>query len=292
MTTGRRDIGLVRLVSAGAMVAAWLTLLTAVPARADADVECVPRDFLSLELPDQVRDPVAIALSTAYPTLTVADGEVRFPDGTLMPLGIDRGLTARERLLAPTVTEQFTEVYPLDFDLDARRAPWFDPGRTRNDAFFRALYFASREAASATMTEVSYRGTAASVPFVVTTRHCVAAQLSAALAEIETLGPEMERYFRLVGGGFNWRNIAGTTRLSAHSFGIAVDFDTELGSYWRWSGRAEGAAGDYDNRYPEELVRAMERRGFIWGGKWHHFDGMHFEYRPELILFSRLDPTR
>jgi hypothetical protein len=32
----------------------------------------------------------------------------------------------------------------------------------------------------------------------------------------------------------------------------------------------------------------MERFGFIWGGKWHHFDGMHFEYRPELILYARL----
>ena len=27
----------------------------------------------------------------------------------------------------------------------------------------------------------------------------------------------------------------------------------------------------------------FERHGFIWGGKWHHYDTMHFEYRPELL---------
>lgn len=290
MILQRRDVGVAWAWSVRAVFAVLVAVLPT--ASASADAECVARDFLSLDLPERVADPVVAALSAAYPMLTIVSGDVRVPDGTVVPLGVDRGLAARERIAAPTVVEQFTDVYPLGFDLDARRTPWFDPGRARNDAFFRALYFSSRETAAATMTEVTYRGTSAPVPFVVTTKHCVAAQLSAALGEIEAMGPEMARYFRRVGGGFNWRNIAGTTRLSAHSFGIAVDFDTELGGYWRWSGRAEGAAGDYVNRYPEELVLAMERRGFIWGGKWHHFDGMHFEYRPELILFSRLNEER
>jgi hypothetical protein len=29
-------------------------------------------------------------------------------------------------------------------------------------------------------------------------------------------------------------------------------------------------------------VAVFEREGFIWGGKWYHFDPIHFEYRPEL----------
>ena len=57
---------------------------------------------------------------------------------------------------------------------------------------------------------------------------------------------------------------------------------------WRWSGAEEGRVGDYRNGIPEPVVRVLERHGFIWGGKWHHFDGMHFEYRPELILYARL----
>ena len=30
-------------------------------------------------------------------------------------------------------------------------------------------------------------------------------------------------------------------------------------------------------------VDAFEAEGFIWGGRWYHFDTMHFEYRPELL---------
>ncbi|MDP3291618.1 MAG: M15 family metallopeptidase, partial [Sulfuricurvum sp.] len=26
--------------------------------------------------------------------------------------------------------------------------------------------------------------------------------------------------------------------------------------------------------------------GFIWGGRWYHYDTMHFEYRPELLASS------
>jgi hypothetical protein len=33
---------------------------------------------------------------------------------------------------------------------------------------------------------------------------------------------------------------------------------------------------------PQEIVDIFERHGFIWGGKWYHYDTMHFEYRPEL----------
>ncbi len=39
----------------------------------------------------------------------------------------------------------------------------------------------------------------------------------------------------------------------------------------------------YKNEIPMEIVRIFEKHGFIWGGKWHHYDTMHFEYRPELL---------
>ena len=38
---------------------------------------------------------------------------------------------------------------------------------------------------------------------------------------------------------------------------------------------------------PLELVAAFERHGFVWGGKWWHYDTMHFEYRPELLAYAR-----
>jgi peptidoglycan L-alanyl-D-glutamate endopeptidase CwlK len=33
-----------------------------------------------------------------------------------------------------------------------------------------------------------------------------------------------------------------------------------------------------------EIVRIFEKHGFVWGGKWYHYDTMHFEYRPEIVL--------
>ncbi len=43
----------------------------------------------------------------------------------------------------------------------------------------------------------------------------------------------------------------------------------------------------YRNRMPLEIVEIFERHGFIWGGRWYHYDTMHFEYRPELLPGAR-----
>ena len=53
--------------------------------------------------------------------------------------------------------------------------------------------------------------------------------------------------------------------------------------YWRWAKGQAGGAIPYRNRIPLEIVEIFERHGFIWGGKWYHYDTMHFEYRPELL---------
>ena len=60
--------------------------------------------------------------------------------------------------------------------------------------------------------------------------------------------------------------------------GAAIDINTKSSDYWLWS-----SGGAYRNRIPFAIVEIFERHGFIWGGKWGHFDTMHFEYRPELL---------
>lgn len=250
---------------------------------------CTARDFLAMPLPALNRPLEAMALELAYPTLSVDElsRSVGLPSGQRLDLGTVPDRSARARLEDASIAEQFVQIYPLSFDLEARLQPWFDPGRARNDAFFRALYGGSEADVAKTLVRVDFPGRQRA-RFSITTQHCAAAQLQAALSAIAAQGPEMDIFFKDIGGSFNWRAIAGTQRQSAHSFGIAVDFNTALGGYWRWSGAEEGKAGPYDNRYPEALVQQMERFGFIWGGKWHHFDGMHFEYRPELILHARM----
>ena len=86
--------------------------------------------------------------------------------------------------------------------------------------------------------------------------------------------------------------IAGTTRLSVHAFGIAVDINPQYGGYWQYGlphamreeqVRQKKIPLVYKNRIPSEIVKVFEKHGFIWGGNWYHFDGMHFEYRPEFL---------
>ena len=82
------------------------------------------------------------------------------------------------------------------------------------------------------------------------------------------------------GGTFNWRAIAGTERRSAHAWGIAIDLNPAVSDYWRNGPLARPV---YNNRIPQAIVDAFEAEGFAWGGRWFHYDTMHFEYRPELF---------
>jgi hypothetical protein len=97
--------------------------------------------------------------------------------------------------------------------------------------------------------------------------------------------PEWKKYLTNIGGTFNWRNISGTNRLSAHSFGITIDINTSFSNYWQWDCgcKDETKSLSYKNRIPMGIVEIFEKHGFIWGGRWKHYDTMHFEYRPEFF---------
>jgi hypothetical protein len=249
--------------------------------------DCGARDFLTLPLPTDARDPVVAALTTAYPDISLDGDASVLGDKMRLPLGTDGDRKPQDRLNDPSLREQFHDIYPLGFDLDARQVPWFDPGRPRVEALFQALYGSSSAEVKSQLKKTRITG-AASATFLMTARQGVACQMAAALHDVAALPIDWAPVFTDVGGSFNWRKIAGTDRFSTHSYGIAFDVNSALGGYWRWSGRPEGDAGDYDNHIPPQVVAVFERYGFIWGGKWHHFDGMHFEYRPELILYARL----
>jgi hypothetical protein len=57
-----------------------------------------------------------------------------------------------------------------------------------------------------------------------------------------------------------------TSAISHHSWGVAVDINADTNPF--------GAVPEQDL----ELVRVMERWGFIWGGDFIVPDGHHFEY--------------
>jgi hypothetical protein len=93
------------------------------------------------------------------------------------------------------------------------------------------------------------------------------------------------------------RGIAGSPTRSNHAWGMAVDLVPNsyegLDVYWRWSrvfNREEWHRIPLERRWspPQAVIEIFERHGFVWGGKWAHFDNIHFEYRPEILLYNRL----
>jgi hypothetical protein len=97
--------------------------------------------------------------------------------------------------------------------------------------------------------------------------------------------PAIGSYAYPSAGTFTDRVIAGTNRLSPHAYGMAIDLHSHRDDYWRDADYS--AAVSRIHNYPARLVRLFEANGFIWGGKWHHFDLYHFEYRPELLIKAR-----
>ena len=55
--------------------------------------------------------------------------------------------------------------------------------------------------------------------------------------------------------------------------------------YWQWATQEKGQKRL--ESYPYEIAEKFESYGFIWGGKWNHFDIMHYEYRPEIIFKAK-----
>jgi hypothetical protein len=92
------------------------------------------------------------------------------------------------------------------------------------------------------------------------------------------------------------REIASSPTRSHHAWGLAVDFVPKSYEgrhvYWRWSRVFDREGWDripVEERWspPSTVVEIFERHGFVWGGKWAHFDMIHFEYRPEIVLYNR-----
>lgn len=164
--------------------------------------------------------------------------------------------------------------------------PESDPGRIRHEGFFKALYGDSPEAVKKNLVTVPWMPESGGGTIQITKVNGVAEEVQAISAELDVLPEEFKKYVLNPAGGYKWRKILDTERLSVHSFGIAIDIDASLGHYWKWDLEKNGKIA-YQNQIPQEIVDIFERHGFIWGGKWHHYDTMHFEYRPELFCYTK-----
>jgi hypothetical protein len=159
-----------------------------------------------------------------------------------------------------------------------------NPGRFRNEAFFKKVYGGSSSDVEKNLVTVNWCPKLANQKIRVTKVNNVHLKVEALSKELDK-HPEYQKYIADIAGSYTWRVIRGTQRLSTHSFGIAIDINLKYSHYWQWDCKCEDEKNvpPYKNLIPAGLVKIFEKHGFIWGGNWYHYDTMHFEYRPELI---------
>lgn len=68
-------------------------------------------------------------------------------------------------------------------------------------------------------------------------------------------------------GGYSYRNVAGTNKLSRHSFGEAIDINPRENPWSR----------NFKTDLPPNINEIARRNGLEWGGNWRKPDTMHFQ---------------
>jgi hypothetical protein len=223
--------------------------------------------------------------------LVARDGrKIPFEDGKVKDLDaliIDR--TAGDDAFDPEDALHWD--YPAGAALpSASSPPSGDPGRIRPAAIFGYMYGATPAQRAKRIRYIKWPGTGKGKArkVWVTTVNGVDKALEKVALAIGSLPDERKRelegiVFHAEGPyGHYDRPVRGFPgRVSGHAYGISVDINGDLTYFWETN---QGKPYRYRNNVPAFLVEIFEKNGFIWGGRWHSYDSMHFEYRPELLL--------
>ena len=191
--------------------------------------------------------------------------------------------TFEQKLADADIQDMMEQVYPLA-GINRLMEENLDPGRIRAYDFFHEVYGKTEDEIKENLKSIVLGGQY----FSFNKNNNAAGALEGVFDDLAALtqeSPGIRGFVYPLGGTYNYRVIAGTGRLSPHAFGIAVDLKSSSGDYWRWATKEQGQRRL--DAYPRDLVRVFENNYFIWGGKWSHFDILHYEYRPELIIKSK-----
>jgi hypothetical protein len=256
-------------------VALLLALALLLPARSGLAEDGAPEGLLCLiaAYPDH--------LDKAAPD-PAGGWQLVWKDGSRMPWDDGRAKTHKEKLDSPDLEDQMSQAYPTG-KLPRHPAMDDDPGRIRYEPLFAKMYGDSEKVVRVRLGNVRWLPRTISRVLKANRINGVDKALTAVSEELDALSPGLRKFVVEVSGPFNWRPVKGTSRLSPHSYAVAIDVGVKYSDYWRWHRTGKDGGVEYRNKIPYEIVEIFERHGFIWGGKWYHYDTMHFEYRPELL---------
>ena len=229
---------------------------------------------------------IVYKLLSSYPDFidSISNNYVYFKDNTVIEFNNNKQKKSFDDTLNyASIKDQFCQNYSVGKNYNVPISLNFDPGRIRNDEFFKKMYGGTKNEVSRNLVTIIWLPKKLGIKIKFSKINGASKQLQKVSNELDLLPDSLFKYLNKLGGTFNWRPIAGTNRQSMHSFGVSIDINTEYSHYWRNTKPNSKGLYDYKNKIPFEIVKIFEKYGFIWGGKWYHYDTMHFEYRPELI---------
>jgi hypothetical protein len=225
-------------------------------------------------------------LVASYPDfLAGLDGDALiWKDGAHMMLHAARPARDFEIMLRDaTLADQLRQVYRAG---KPSGPPAFNdsPGRIRHTPFFAKMYGdCGKDEVMGRLRPVKWMPKTKLQTIKVAAANDVAGRLERVIAQLETLPDRLKAFLTPSAGIYNCRVVADTGQPSMHASGAAIDIATAQSDYWVWAKGKGGREIPFKNRIPWEIVEIFEAEKFIWGGKWHHYDTMHFEYRPEMF---------
>jgi hypothetical protein len=187
-----------------------------------------------------------------------------------------------QKLASPDLQDTLEQIYPL-YPVNDLMEKNFDPGRFRNYELLKEVYGSSKKQVEKNLINIAAGGS-----FQFNKNNKAGESLKKAMIETQASARGNKNIIASLypcSGTYNYRTIAGTNRLSPHSFGNTIDLARDKRDYWKWATNEQGK--QRLQSYPKEIPEIFEKNNFIWGGKWSHFDILHYEYRPEIILKAR-----
>ena len=224
--------------------------------------------------------PIGVkALLSVYSDFIVGydDGYLRLSDGSKLLYDDKQDKTFVEKMDNADPEDMFS----FNYDVESTVPDYLqDAGRSRCEQLFKFMYGTDENMVRKNLIKVNWFGK--NVFF--TSINGAADSLRSVEKEVKN-HPEFLPYMQSK-GTFYWRKVRGANRQSAHSYGIAIDIGGCYCDYWLWNNRGKNEMDSiqYINRIPHLLIKIFEKHGFIWGGRWYHYDTMHFEFRPEVLL--------
>ena len=129
--------------------------------------------------------------------------------------------------------------------------------------------------------------------------HKVLEKVEKEIFEVAKNNSEVQDFINKIASAdsYSWRVISDSGNRSFHSLGLAIDILPKgwnsKNLYWAW--RRDIDKNNWmllplERRWmpPQKVIEIFENHGFVWGGKWIIWDNMHFEYRPEVILYNKM----